>query len=216
RKVSPSVRMDAAVSEAITTDVTKPKLLDDVVLWANWTQINKWLEEYSKKNPLLEFLCENFDKLLRNKKLITEEWNAKKNERVLIVAGCSFGEDVALKCNKYFCQNNRSFRPSGFIAFYCNKQIRYCYEINQTPKDDQYLLEYDDFVVYFKDKMMVDDENKILDEKYNWILKPNKVVELGPLINLNRIEHHKDSAFTQNQRYTKIELLKNARTTDEL
>ncbi len=89
----------------ITTDVKRPELLEDVVLWANWTQINKWLEEYSKKDPLLEFLCQNFDKLLRNKKLITEEWNAEKNERVLIVAGCSFGEDVALKCNKYFCQN---------------------------------------------------------------------------------------------------------------
>lgn len=83
-----------------------------------------------------------------------------------------------------------------------NKQIKYCYEINQTPKDDQHLLDYDDLVEYFQDNMMIDNEKKILDEKYSWIMKFSKVIELGPLINFDRIVHRKGT-FTQNQRYTK-------------
>ncbi len=210
------LKEDGDILLYITTDVRRPELLENIVLWANWTQINEWLEEYSKKDRLLEFLCENFDKLLRNRKLITEEWNAEKNERVLIVAGCTFGEEVALECNKYFCQNKRSFRPSGFIAFYCNKQIKYCYEINQTPKDDQYLLDYDDLVKYFQDRLMIDHEKKILHEKYNWIKEFCKVIKLGPRLKFERIEHRKNAAFTQNQRYTKKKMLINAQTTDEL
>ena len=210
------LKEDGDILLYITTDVRIPKSLENVALWANWTQINEWLGEYSKKDRLLEFLCVNFDKFLRNKKLLTEEWNAEKNERVLIVAGCRFGEKVALKCNKYFCQNERSFRPSGFIAFYCNKQIKYCYKIIETLKKDEYLLNYDDLVEFFLENRMINSEKKIVDEKYNWIEKHSKIFELGEKITINTIEHNKKSAFTQNQRYTKINLLESAHTTNDL
>lgn len=210
------LKEDGDILLYITKDVIKPKLLENVALWANWTQINEWLEEFPKKDSLLEFLCKNFDKFLRNKKLLTEEWNAEKNERVLIVAGCRFGEKVALECNKYFCQNERSFRPSGFIAFYCNKQIKHCYKINETPKKDEKLLNYDDLVKFFLEKGMINSEKKTVDDKYDWIYEDSKIFELGEKIDIKTIEHNKMSAFTQNQRYTNIKQLRSADTTNDL
>jgi len=200
----------------LTSDDKKPYLLTERVLWTNWTQIDKWLEAYSNKDNLLEFLYENFDKLLRNQNLIAEEWNSAKNDRVVIVAGCKFGEEVAKDHRLYFCQNERSIKPSGYIGFYCNKQIKYCFKINKPPKNNENLLDYDGLLKYFQEKNMIDDKNNILDEKYNWIKSLHKIFELGNRISIKKINHEKRTAFTQFQRYTEYSKLINATTTDEL
>ncbi len=209
---------DSDILLYLTSDNKKPELLKERVLWASWTQINKWLEEYPKiTDSLLEFLCDNFDKLLRsNENLIAEEWNSNKNDRVVIVAGCKFGEEVAKDHGLYFCQNERSIKPSGYIGFYCNKQIEFCFEINKAPQNDQNLLEYEDLFKYFQYKNMVDDKKNILDEKYNWIKSPQKIFKLGNRVSMKKIKHEKNTAYTQYQRYTEKSKLINATTTEEL
>ena len=114
----------------LTPHVENPGLGDDTQ-WASWETVKNIFVDYLQYSQpenlqLLEFLIEHFITLLTNLKILGSKWGpiSKEEEmRVLVLAG-SIAEGVAIKHNYYICQNKRNFKPSGYIAFYNNNQIR--------------------------------------------------------------------------------------------
>ena len=213
----------------ITKHKEKPKLLAEEVSWSNWNQMLEWINEYIEnegieEGELLNYLFDNFEKLLRNTNATTEKWDAGSNKRVVIFAGGVWGEDVAKNCKLYFCQYDRSIRPSGYIGFYSKGRIKHCYEINEAPKKDQQLLDYPKLVDYFKTNGFIDDDEKLLNSEFPWIERPHihQVFKLGPAININTIKNvEKDKnlkpiAYAQGQRYTTYNKIIKAKDTSEL
>ena len=116
----------------------------------------------------------------------------------------------------YFCQLNRTIKPSGFISFYRDWRIKYCFKINKPPEVGN-LLENEGLEEYFKDKGIFGKE------KYGWINEPQQIFILGEKLEINEI---KNDLKTENdiprpytyggQRYTTIDILRNAKWTSEL
>lgn len=210
----------------ITPDLNKPQVLDESVSWINWGELLKLLNVYIENNDiseghLLYYLRDNFDLLLENVNLITPEWNCEKNDRVVIFAG-GFGEEVALRCKYYFCPSNRSIKPSGYVAYYRDWRIKYCFEINEKPIYNVKLLEIPEILKYFEDAGILD-KAKEKPEEYSWIYEPLKVLKLGNQIIINEIENDKKNEkgvpipfLYGHQRYTTIEKLKKATKTSQL
>jgi hypothetical protein len=59
------------------------------------------------------------------------EWNLNNNQ-VVVLAGVR-AEQTALNHNLYICQNERTFRPSRYVAFYKEGMIRYLFELTDAP-----------------------------------------------------------------------------------
>jgi|GEM_PF-5935531 len=57
------------------------------------------------------------------------------DQNVIVVAGNEEAAEAALRFGVYFCQNERSFRPSKFIAFYKSQGITNVFEILEEPED---------------------------------------------------------------------------------
>ncbi len=205
----------------LTPDTNKPTELDEEVYWTNWDSIISWLKEYIesheeeelKSNSLLIYLVEQLEVLLINKSIISGEWNFSQNDKVLIVGGKDFGEKTAIECGKYFSQGNRTFRPSGYIAFYYNHRIEYCFEIIEPPKENQKLMDYQDLFNIIKEKGA---------ENADWVKEPKRIFILGKRVPIQIIHNDKKNrhgdptAFTYNQTYTTIDKLKKAKLTSEL
>ncbi len=211
----------------ITPDLNRPPLLDDIIFWANWGDILKWMEDYIEINDinegdLLYYLYDNFESLLVNSMLITPEWNSEKNNRVVIFAGGRFGEVVALKYNIYFCPSNRNIKPSGYVCFYRNWRIKHCFKIDESPKEAVNLLEIPEILKHFRERGILDKEKEKPDE-FSWIHEPHKLFKLGTKVDINEIENDKKNErgipipfLYGNQRYTSIEKLKIATKTSQL
>jgi hypothetical protein len=59
------------------------------------------------------------------------EWNLNNNQ-VVVLAGVR-AEQTALNHNLYISQNERTFRPSRYVAFYKEGMIRYLFELTDAP-----------------------------------------------------------------------------------
>ena len=111
----------------ITPHDKKPASLDGVH-WTNWKTLIESLENYTTNTKienleLVNYLVNEFRKLIDNYDLTPSTWdNYEESDQVLILAG-SWAEGIAFKYSFYICQNNRSFQPSGYIAFYNNSKI---------------------------------------------------------------------------------------------
>ena len=123
---------------------------------------------------------------------------------VLIVAG-GFGRNIALKYNFYACQNNRTGRPAKYLAFYTKWKIQEVFEIEQGYP-----------VVNCKLTNRTDIGNFI--SVYNPPYQNDELTffKLKNVQNIN-VTHTGKFAFTMGQfRYTTIDKLRNAKTTDDL
>ena len=198
----------------LTPDESKPEVLEDTK-WASWQQIvstfDVYVEKYQSDNkPLLEFLIGHFHTLLENMKLLDNQWDLN-NDRVLILAG-SWAEGVALKYKYYIGQNRRSFKPSKYLAFYIDSQIRNVFEIKNAPEDDVNLLQRDsEFGEYVKRA----EPNYSGDLKKVFTL--GEAIEIGPVDNDSIDKNGKPCPYTYGQpRYTTLSALKKAKRTSEL
>ncbi|KKN42885.1 hypothetical protein LCGC14_0708820 [marine sediment metagenome] len=210
----------------ITPDIKKPDILENLIVWANWGGILKWISEYIENNDinegdLLFYLHDNFETLLVNNILITLEWNSEKNDRVVVFAGGIYGEPVAIKYKMYFCPKTRNIKPSGYVSFYRNWRIEYCFKINDPPETAK-LLEIPQILEYFKEKGILD-KAKQKPEEFSWIYEPVKLFRLGERVEINKIENDKKNEYGipipflyGNQRYTTIEKLRGATKTSHL
>jgi hypothetical protein len=197
----------------LTPDAEKPVALGDTQ-WANWLQIINTFNDYlqtsqADNKQLLEFLVGHFNTLLDNLNLLGYVWDLD-NETVIVLAG-SWAEGLALNCNYYVCQNRRSFKPSRYLAFYNNSQIRHIFEIVKPPEDDVILSQRQEFesVIRQGDYDYADGAYKVFTLKLHQ--------NVGPIINDKIDKNGNPCPFTYGQpRYTTLSRLTNSTRTSQI
>lgn len=192
----------------ITPDKERPKALSGYnnVYWTNWTTVIERLNNYNVlfNKELVAFLAGQFE-LLVNNLVDMNTLDADAKDRVIILGG-RYGENVALTYGFYACQPNRSFKEAGYMAFCYNKDISYYFPILEGPKQVD-SLEGEEWVSW---------KNKIFSQMLTPLDKtPHTIFKLGNPVKVS-IKHTQPNAFARKQRYTTIDKLKKAKTTDEL
>ena len=187
----------------ITPDNTRPKSLQKSnISWCSWDDVVKSLQNHNTQEEPLNYMIEQFVMYITDLKLLS---SVNAQNTVLIVAG-GFGRNIALKYNFYACQNNRTGRPAKYLAFYTKWKIQEVFEIEQDyPEVDCKLTKRKDIGTFIKD----------YDPPYkNDDLTFFKLKKLSYPID---VTHSGKFAFTMGQfRYTTIDKLRNAKTTDDL
>jgi hypothetical protein len=128
------------------------------------------------------------------------------NQQVIILPG-ERAELIALSHNLYRCQNDRTFRPSRYVAFYRRGVIKYLFEIVDGPCRN----------------CMPDNTPELQQvSRYRNINEPGLVMflkfiaEVGPIQNDTIAETGRGIAFARSQRYTTYDKIMRARLTSEL
>lgn len=197
----------------ITPDNTKPFILEKterLIYWTNWKKINEILKDLNTNQEPLNFLINEFEKYLEFLKLLNV---VSPEQRVQIAAG-SYGEPTALKYEFYACQNLRTIKESKYFAFYNNRGIHTLFEIIGEPINNCDLSKLEDENV----------KEYLLNHEPNYTSREKRQFYRLKLINDKlTIEHSgknkkgKRTAFTMGVfRYTTIENLLKAKTTDDL
>jgi len=199
----------------VTPDSVKPVSLENV-FWINWRSLTEIFENYIndshiENHQLLSFLVVEFRKLVDNFNLSPYTWeNYEDSDQVLILAG-SWAEGIACKYNYYICQNNRSFRPSRYIAFYNNSKISHLFRVASLPEDDVDIASDTRFTQYIANEepeLGKGDKRKVIPLEYE--------TELN--IENDKIDKNgRPCPFSYGQpRYTTSERVMKARYTSEL
>jgi hypothetical protein len=197
----------------ITPDQSKPKILescDKMIYWSNWKNINRILKDINTKQEPLNFLINEFEKFLEYLNLLHF---VSPEQRVQIAAG-SWGEPIALKYGFYACQNNRPTKESKYLAFYNNRGIHTVFEIVEGPINDCDLSKLnDDNVRMYINKHEPNYSTNDKRQFYRLQLINDKLT----IKHSGKNKNGKNTAFTMGVfRYTTIDKLKNAKTTEEL
>ncbi|MGV0752386.1 hypothetical protein [Empedobacter brevis] len=194
----------------ITTDNKKPEILKNYekIYWSNWKNILEILQELNPKTEPINFLIYEFEKYLDFLNLLEV---VNDEQRVQIAAG-SYGEPIALKYNFYACQNHRTSRDSKYLAFYNNRGIHSLFEIVEGPINDYILssnIELNEYLKIYEPNYSEKDKRqyyklKLISDSLN--IKHNGKNKKG-----------KRTAYTMGVfRYTTIEKINSAKTTDDL
>lgn len=140
-----------------------------------------------------------------------------EDSSAMIVAG-RFAQEIAEQHQFYFCQNNRRFRPSKYIAFYKDGIIEHVHEIIEAPFDDAMAENTPEIANIAKANPQLQAQGGALEpgsQKRGMRLGP--VIKVGPIVNDSLSRAGNPVPFTYGQvRYTSIELLKGASKTSEL
>ena len=128
------------------------------------------------------------------------------NEQVIILPG-EHAEVIALNHNLYRCQNDRTFRPSKYVAFYKRGVIKYLFEIVDGP----YRNCTRDNTPELQQVSRYKNSNEI-----GQVMYLRKVAEVGPILNDTIAETGRGIAFARSQRYTTYEKIMRAKRTSEL
>ena len=200
------IKAENAVIIYITVDKTKPEEIPnrEDVYWTTWTEITQRLKKYmpSFNKDVMMFLADQF-KLLVENVVFSKIDDTTDDNRVLIVGG-RFAEGIAQNYGFYSCQAGRRFKKSKYIAFYFNKRISHYFEIEEEPRSVKSLEEVKDLM---PEGYTLTDEDK----------KPHTFIKLDKGYTFDEpITHDYPTPFVQKQRYTTIEKLKCAKTTDDL
>lgn len=198
----------AATLIYITPDKSRPIYFEnyDNVYWTNWVTLVERMKNYQVlfNKELVAYLAGQFELLINNLvDMNASDTDAK--DRVIILGG-RYGENVALTYGFYACQPNRSFKEAGYMAFCYNKDISYYFPILEGPKQVD-SLEGEEWVSWKNNQF-----SQMLSEKDK---TPHTIFKLGAPVEVS-IQHTQPNAFARKQRYTTIEKLRNAITTDDL
>ncbi len=190
----------------ITVDQEKPEDIATYpdVYWTNWQEVVTRLKNYKSdfNNEVMSFLANQFEILIDNVVFSKNDGYTRRN-RVIIVGGHS-AENIALNYHFYSCQPNRSFRDASYIAFYHQKRIQYVFQIKKKW----------DYINSLEEVKSVLPKGYVLTEDDK---TPHTFFELESTPVMNRvIKHNPPGPFVQRQRYTSIEKILNATSTDYL
>lgn len=192
----------------ITPDYDRPKAFGEFnnVYWTNWATVIERLKNYNVlfNKELVAFLAGQFE-LLVNNLVDMRSSDVDAKDRVIILGG-RYGENVALTYGFYACQPNRSFKEAGYMAFCYNKNISWYFPILEGPKQVE-TLEGEEWISW---------KNVLFSQTLSPMDKtPHTIFKLGDPVKVS-IQHTQPNAFARNQRYTTIEKLKKAKTTNDL
>lgn len=197
----------------ITPDNSKPQILETKerpIYWTNWKRINEILKEINTNQEPLNFLINEYEKFLEFLKLLNV---VSPEQRVQIAAG-SYGEPIALKFGFYACQNYRTIKESRYLAFYNNRGIHSLFEILGEPINNCDLSKIDNnnvkqYLIDYEPNYSSRDKRQF----YNLKLVDDKLT----IKHSGENKKGKKTAFTMGVfRYTTIDKLKSAKTTEDL
>lgn len=218
---------------ALTPDEKEPKVIEDIeddrLVWCNFSQvvsiIGSILERDASNTELSEHIPTDIElNLLREfqRFLYEEDLVEGKEERVLVVAARKAWPEFQ-ETGLYFCQPNRSFKPSSHIAFYTDGEVKTkvprakeeveSIELSKGAVEENEIIS-DKFRTSLLEALdrMEDSENK----GYGRLGKNQKVMLLeddieleSPIIN-NKTAKTSDQkvAFVQGHRYVSLEDIK--------
>lgn len=172
--------------------------------WINWRMIVDRLNAYEPRfnKEVIRFLVDQFELLVENIVLCKYD-NTTDDNRVIIVGG-RYAERIAIDYKFYSCQAGRSFRKSKYIAFYYDKRISHVFEIEGDPMQVSSL---ERVISSIGGGYVLNDEDK----------KPHTFFKLGKEFPLDHtIRHRHSTPYVRRQRYTSIDKIHRAETTDDL
>lgn len=147
------------------------------------------------------------------------------NNRVLIVAAGKWALECSYRFNAYTCQPNRSFQPSKYIGFYCNKTIdkKICKVLGYVDEAQIIAnkLSYTEIIPVSASINELEERLikliKSLRDRFNKPFKCMILSEPKDSIILDKdILHDSKGAFTQGHRYVSLEKLLKAKHTSHL
>ncbi|MDR1862396.1 MAG: hypothetical protein LBQ67_00595 [Treponema sp.] len=184
------------------------------ISWTNWKTVNDIITNYvqdlqADEKQLLDFLCQQFKTLLDNLDLCGYDWTFD-NQNVVILAGRT-GEPIALQYLYYICQNKRKFKPSQYLTFFNNNQIKHIFKIIEKPRDDVNLNTIPE-LKEFVESLEKDKQNAL-----HTIIKLEYLKEIEPIKNDTIDKNGDPCPYTYGiTRYTTLENMEKAKKTSEL
>lgn len=225
----------------LTPDYEYPNVLEgleqearDKIIWGNFDKINEGIDSVLQETILLldreKFLLLELKGFIINERLISEDYSRK----VLIVPA-GFAWEFYKSYSIYRCQPNRTFKPTSYLGFYADRQIKQYFPkilgyvdnlniqkedlnkisvvtVNGTSED---LIKQKLFII--KSTLKPNEWN----EYYKFIILTD-LLDQDTFVNANPIDNDKSSysdkvtAFVQKQTYLNIDQLHGKRLTSEL
>ena len=176
----------------------------DKLYWMNWKSIIQKLKDFDPmfNKDVIRFLADQFELLVDN--VVLSKYDDTTDDNRVVIVGGRFAEDIAIKYRFYSCQAGRKFRKARYIAFYFNKRIQHVFEIMGDPIQVKTLERVADQIC---GGYVLTDVDK----------QPHTFIKLGDEIALDHeVKHIYPNPYVQRQRYTSLERLQKAMTTDEL
>ena len=173
------------------------------IFWTNWKTIVSKLTKYEPvfNKDVIGFLVDQFALLIEN--VVTSKYDGTTDDNRVAIVGGRFAEEIALNYRFYACQPNRSFRPSKYLAFYFDKRIAHVFEIQEDPI---HVNSLQDVIGKLGGYQLGQ-----LDEG------PRTFIKLGNEVQIEKeVQHDSSTPFVRRQRYTTIDRIKAAHSTDDL
>lgn len=200
----------------LTPDLKRPQALEKYkfVKWKSFSDLYALIEEILR-SPI-EIVTDRDAFLLRNLQLLIDEQGLLPEAGMTVVVAASRAWPFYKENGVYICQPGRSFRHCEYMAFYADGEIK-----RSVAK----ILKHEDNANLFDDKLK-DDLGLKFEPSPDFhqacqIFKLSKCKDsatfrLDQPIKNDLVSGTRKIAFTQGQRYTTLEALKNAKTTFDL
>lgn len=212
----------------LTPDTTSPSIMDELgderVVWVGFLDLAQAVEELLEDPTEPASEQERF--LLRELLALFEADGLLGSEEVGVVAA-RFAYSEYLKCHAYVCQPNRTFREMSHLGFYTDKEIK-----AEIPR---IVVKYQDVLFSEREAAQWESSERPFGDRVASVFRQS--LSLGgrnegesfdvylltapddpETLRLPQpIRHHAPNAWTQHQRYVRLEALqKLPATTDEL
>lgn len=141
---------------------------------------------------------------------LRENWSPDP-ERVVVVAGRR-AKDCAARFGVFWNHNQRSFRPSQWMAFYESGSIQLLAEIEGPPRHDVVIARESELepLAAFLSKSGVNPANRLA------LVRLKNLEEIGPIQNDKVDKLGRATAWVQSLRYTTLSRIRAAKLTSEL
>lgn len=222
-------RLDGAQEDFVclillTPDDVQPPVVDDVgdprLVWASFAALDQAIDELLQDK--MEVVSEREAFLLRELQLmlVAEHLVASAKDTVVVPARHAWQEYQ--RFSAYICQPNRAFQDVRFVAFYSGGQI---HPLVPTIEETHEAVvfengRYTGRLGQLVEHVLHDDARSHGELEKVFLLSspddPRTVRLNAPIVNDLISETGKTVAFTQNQRYVRLEDLVKARATSEL
>ncbi len=141
---------------------------------------------------------------------LRDNWNPDPGQ-VVVVAG-KRAKDCAARFGMYWNHNQRTFRPSQWMAFYASGSIQLLAEIEGPPRHDVVIAQDPELepLAAFLSTSGVNPANRLA------LVQLKNLEEIGPIRNDKVDKLGRATAWVQSLRYTTLSRIRAAELTSEL
>lgn len=236
-----SLKYDFSRLLILTPDFGYPSILNEIdgkysekIIWGNFDKIIEGIDSVLQESILLldreKFLLLELKEFITNERLTAEDYSKKS---VIVPAGKAW--DFYQTYTIYRCQPNRTFKPTTYMGFYADRQIKEYFPKILGYVDSLNIQEDDLTTISIKTvngtseqtvrNRLVELKNRLQADEWNGYYKYIVLTDINDsatLKNTNPIDNDKTSysdkgtAFVQKQTYLNIDDIKGKKYTSEL